>query len=119
MPPRRRAVAEQSTRPVHLAPRPTLEDPPMGRVTAEQVRDAIAERQITEWPLRACARCGEPVAYVFRNGLVFFDPACGCSLRAMELRTWREVADTLNRQTPEIRARMWREMLHLPVEETS
>ena len=91
----------------------------MDPVTAEQVRDVIAERQVTEWPLRACARCGEPVAYVFRNGLVFFDPACGCSLKPMELRTWREVTDTLNMQTPEIRARMWREMLHLPVEETS
>lgn len=87
----------------------------MESVTAEQVRQAVRERGVTAWMLRDCSICHTPLHYHFLPEYVEFDSNCACvTYWAPPQRDGYEaVADLLNRQTPDIRARMWNEMLAL------
>ena len=85
----------------------------MENVTADQVKAAITEHSIKFWKLRECSMCGHPLRYEFNGDSVCYHAACNCVTYHEPPRpsSYGHIADTLNMQTPEIRARMWNEML--------
>ncbi len=80
----------------------------MDPVTHAQVQQAVETHNITQWALRSCSICQQPLYYVFEDGKVGFAPGCGCTDSGMiYARTYAQVAETFNMQTPEVRQRMW------------
>ena len=81
----------------------------MEKVTAEQVQKTVQERGINLWKLRECSICQTPLTYAFNGGEPTYNSNCGCTSYSSKpaLRSWESVAEIFNRQTPEIRLRMW------------
>jgi len=77
-------------------------------VTADQVREAAIKAKLTYVPHHECGLCGEWVAHEINlaTGELFFSPACGCSFRPSEPRTWQSVADEINMQNEEWRVKL-------------
>lgn len=86
----------------------------MDRVTGAQVAELVATHNITRWRLRCCSICDAPLYYYFVPAGAVFDSACDCSSHHSdpEVRSYDDVAEgVFNIQTPEVRARMWAELL--------
>ena len=84
----------------------------MEKVTPDQVRDAVKAHNIRSWTLRNCSICRAPLRYVF-GGEVTFDSNCDCgSGRApVQIRSFASVAETMNMQSPSVRADMCNEFI--------
>lgn len=83
----------------------------MKPVTPEEIRKAVEERRIAWMPHHDCAICGVMVGYVFEAGTVSFESSCDCSRSPLQPRSYDDVAEHFNRQTPEVRAQMWETLL--------
>lgn len=83
------------------------------KTTADQVQQAVEEHGIRRWMLRRCSICDSPLTYAFNGQHVTFDSNCDCSSWSSDPRpsSYQDVANTLNMQTPDVRARMWRSLL--------
>lgn len=89
------------------------DEPDTQQTTADKVQQAIGAHGIRSWVLRLCSMCDAPLVYRFEGEHVTFDSNCDCvryRSRPQE-RSHQNVADTINRQTPDMRARMWRSLL--------
>ena len=90
----------------------------MNKVTGGQIKDAVMTRGVRIWKLRECSMCGTPLCYEFLYDGVRFDASCDCSKtnpQPPETRSYEDVAEALNIQTPAVRQQMWDEMLRLAV----
>lgn len=92
----------------------------MDEISMDQLQYETYSRHITEYPIRECSICGAKLKYhVTYTSLacaeIFFDGNCYCSsIRTpMHKISWDEFLRTFNRQTPEVRDRMWNEFLAL------
>lgn len=85
----------------------------MEKVTAEQVEEAVKKYNIKSWVLRNCSLCEDPLSYLFHEGLVLYDANCSCVnyWNPHQKRSYAELAETFNIQTPEHRASMWMKFL--------
>jgi hypothetical protein len=80
-------------------------------VTADQVEQVVKASGRTVWKLWKCSICGCAYGYCFDTTGPVFNGACGCSSAfGPQRETWQGLADMLNMQTPEIRARMLAEL---------
>ncbi len=90
-------------------------DAAMAAVTPEQVQQAVQASGRERWRLRDCFICGAGLHYLFRGGQVAYQASCDCGgWSPPQLRDWFDIADTLNRQTPEVRAQLWAELNGAP-----
>lgn len=79
------------------------------KVTAEQVRDAVAAAGIKQIDHHDCSGCGYMTAYLVHDGRLYFDAGCDCSRYGRaEPRPadWEEAADWINMQKPEWAAKL-------------
>jgi hypothetical protein len=84
----------------------------MDQVTTDEVKAAIVGSNVKRWKLHNCSMCGYPCSYLFAAEDVGYDAGCDCvSYHNIRPSSYGEVADTLNMQKPEIRQRMWDEMI--------
>lgn len=80
----------------------------MEHVTAEQCRAIVKDKGFRRVGHHRCTLCGYQTAYVFDGDAVYFDPGCDCTYgRNVRPSSYESLAETFNRQTPEIRAHMW------------
>ncbi len=87
----------------------------MDDITVDEIREAVSERSITWLSFHACSICRAPVGYVIDGDSLFYDSACGCTTYRSppEPRDWDDLARLFNRQEPEIRQRMWGDLLNM------
>lgn len=69
------------------------------RTVGEFVAAALA-RGIERWPIRNCSLCHYELAYLIRNGQVFYDTGCHCTYQAggPVLRSFTDIAHHYNIQ---------------------
>ena len=68
--------------------------------TAEDFKEQLQKRNITEWQIRDCSICGYTLRFMFLNGYVFFDRGCFCvNSPAIEESSFEHIAEIYNRQT--------------------
>lgn len=81
----------------------------MEKVTEAEVRATVEKQNIKRWTLRTCSMCNAPLQYLFGNDAVAYDSNCDCVSywTPRQPRSYAEVADCFNMQTPEVRQRMW------------
>ena len=80
----------------------------MEKVTAQKIHEAAAAYGVERWNVRPCSLCGVQTGYEFNGLAVTFDASCGCTdYGNLQPRTYDNVADFFNMQTPEIRADLW------------
>lgn len=88
----------------------------MNEVTAEQVQKAVNDRGIFSYSPRSCSLCSAPLRYLFSRAgnAVAFDSRCGCGGDSQpNPRSFVDVANHFNLQTPEIRAAIWADFLKM------
>lgn len=75
--------------------------------TGAHVRQACLAAGITRIDHHRCGCCNVMVAYLVRDGLLYFDSGCGCSDSDPTLRDWSDAAEWINMQTnPEHKDRL-------------
>ncbi len=85
----------------------------MDQVTETEVREKVKEKSIHYWRLRECSICDSPIGYIFMSGEaaadVAYDSNCDCVPYHTPLTpsSYSEIAAAFNRQTPEVRKKMW------------
>lgn len=90
----------------------------MRAVTADEVKHAVQDAGITRIQIRDCSMCHYPLSYLISDDEIAYDAGCNCvSYHNIEPRTWDDLARHFNIQKPEIRARMWNELMGSPLTE--
>lgn len=68
--------------------------------TAEDFKEQLQKRNITEWVIDHCEDCKNPIRYMFYSGEVFFNMDCSCSIGIDDRQaSWQDIADYYNYQT--------------------
>lgn len=77
----------------------------MRNVTAEEVKQACLDKDITSVDHHKCSLCDVMVRYIVLDGELYFDSSCGCtSLGCPEPKPWEDAANWINMQSkPEIK----------------
>lgn len=84
-------------------------------ITAAEVEAVVREHKLYKYVIRACSMCSYPLGYVFQGSQVGFDAGCDCTTySAVYSSSYQELADHFNRQTPEVRDRLWAEFRKEP-----
>lgn len=89
----------------------------MNEVTIEEIKQAVEHFDIALFNLRECSLCGTSIGYTFvEDEGPMFHSNCDCTphYTPPEPRTWESVADLFNRQTPEVRQKLWTKFTGLP-----
>ena len=83
----------------------------MEPISINDVKNAVKTHGIQMWILRSCSMCGTPLTYAFHGECVTYDSSCGCTSynEPPDQRDWSDLVEIFNRQTPEVRKRMWDE----------
>lgn len=80
----------------------------MEQVSATQIKDVVAAKNMTHVAHHRCALCGYQTGYDIDGDVVTFDAGCDCTGRySTRPSSFADIAETFNIQKPEIRARMW------------
>jgi len=101
----------------------------MREVTADECKQVVKDRKLVGYACRECSICGTTIGWQFQHRddihpswddvlgvsspsdtLAFFDANCDCTryYSAPEPYSWHNMADHFNRQTPEVRAELWK-----------
>ncbi len=85
----------------------------MSQYTAEQIKTLT---KVESWVLRTCSMCDAPLVYIFDGDRVGFDSNCDCVSywTPVQERSWQDVADTINRQTDDVQAKILAELAKEP-----
>jgi ribosomal protein L37AE/L43A len=78
----------------------------MGKVTGNQVREAMMAANITQVDHHECGICGEMTFYSREGCNLFFNAGCGCAWSPPQPREWNDAAEFINMQDAE-----WQEKL--------
>ena len=84
----------------------------MDFVTAADCKQVVKVTGIRWLGHHRCIICGVMVGYRFGtggggDGMVVFDPSCGCRAAKVRPRSWEQFAEEFNIQTPAERGEMW------------
>ena len=85
----------------HAAAKPSELNALLGRVTGEQVRDAMVAENIARVMHHDCGICGEWTFYERQDDHLFYSSACGCSWSQPQWCDWSDAADWINMQRNE------------------
>lgn len=76
--------------------------------TAKDFKERAEKEKMIGWHLRNCSICKSPIGYIFKEGSVYFDSSCNCSLIKTEprLKSWEDIEAFYNMQSEAVKVGM-------------